>query len=169
MRTVQAFLYLLMISFTVCANNKIEVVNIAIGNIHLSTEVQLSGIDLQKDLDAIYTKAGLTAKFVYLPDARAIQSVFIGQYDALDARIASLAEDTGLLKVPVPLVYIELYLFGIDDVYFEDAYDLSDIVVVARLGSKFTELIKNHKSIYLVNTPEQAAVMLMKNRAHAWL
>ncbi|MBU2898062.1 transporter substrate-binding domain-containing protein [Vibrio hepatarius] len=143
-----------------------ELVRIAIGNIFRGQDQTASyGIQIERDLKAIYSGAGLKAEFTYLPNERAIQSVINGEYDALDMRFDALDKEKGLMKVNVPLVTINLYLYSTDGSFYNSLDELKDKTVVSFHGNRFTDLLKSKKHLYLIHTPNQAALMLSKGRA----
>ena len=90
-----------------------ESIKVAIGNIYHDQDATSEyGIQVENDLQAIYSGAGLDATFTYLPNERAIQSVIEGRYDALDMRVSRLEENQDLIKVNVPLASFDVYLFS---------------------------------------------------------
>ena len=144
-------------------------VKVAIGDIYKNQdETKKYGIQVERDLRKIYSDAGIQAEFTYLPSERAIQSVIIGKYDALDMRVRALEKEPQLVKVNVPLVSINLYLYSIDGSKYNRLDDLKDQVVVSFQGTRYTKLLKHYKELYLVQNPKQAALMLTKGRATVW-
>ncbi|MFW7522867.1 substrate-binding periplasmic protein [Vibrio ostreicida] len=147
-----------------------EVVEIALGQVYRDSEINKKfGLSVEGDLERIYINAALQPKFIYLPNERAIKSVLSGQYDALDLRIGSLEQEESLLKIDVPLAYMEIYLFTIGDEYYEDLSQLSDKVVVSHHGTRYVKKLKNYKKLHLVQSQKQGALMLSKGRADVWL
>ena len=146
-----------------------ESIKVAIGNIYKNQdETTKYGIQVERDLQAIYAGSGVKAEFTYLPSERAIQSVMVGEYDALDMRVGMLEKEPQLVKVDVPLVSIDLYLYSIDGLKYNHLDDLKDQTVVAFQGTRYIKLLKYYKELYLVQNPKQAALMLTKGRATVW-
>ncbi|CAM3886005.1 transporter substrate-binding domain-containing protein [Vibrio aquimaris] len=147
-----------------------ESIKVAIGNIYRDQDATSKyGIQVEKDLQAIYSGAGLDASFIYLPNERAIQSVISGQYDALDMRVDALEKEQELLKVNVPLVTFDIYLYTIDGSFYNNLNELKDQTVVSYHGTRYTKVLKNYKHLYLVHNAKQAALMLSKGRVSVWL
>lgn len=169
MRILIVLLYIYIIPCNVNAQENTEVLNIAIGEIYRSSVVKNSGADLERALKAIYTLAGINVKFIYLPDERAISSTESGKFDALDLRIDNLSNETHLIKIPVPLAYMDIYLFNTKENFFTDLSQLGDKVVVSRLGTRYIDQLTKYKNLYLVNSSLQGAMMLSKGRADVWL
>ena len=145
-------------------------IKVAIGNIYRDQDATSEyGIQVENDLQAIYSGAGLDAAFTYLPNERAIQSVIEGRYDALDMRIARLAENKELIKINVPLASFDVYLFLIEDKFYDSLDDAKDETIVSFHGARYTKVLENYKHLYLVHKAKQAALMLTKGRAKLWL
>ncbi|GLT17934.1 hypothetical protein GCM10007938_17120 [Vibrio zhanjiangensis] len=146
-----------------------ELMTIAMGEVYKDRERAIEhGIDLEGDLRAIYSNAGIDSQFIFLPPERAIRSVIDGEYDALDMRLATLKTEDQLLRVNVPLASINYYFYASNGKFYNRLEDLKDEIVVAFHGSRHTNKIKHYKRIYFVHDLEQAALMLTKNRATVW-
>ena len=124
---------------------------------------------MERDLQAIYSGVGLTAEFTYLPDERALQAVISGQYDALDMRTTKLDDEKDLVKVNVPLASFNAYLFTVSGKFYNNLDEIKDEIVVSFHGARYARILKNYKRLYLIHSPEQAALMLKENRASVWL
>lgn len=147
-----------------------EPIKVAIGNIYKDQDQTAKySIQVEDDLQAIYSGAGLKAEFTYLPNERAIQSVISGQYDALDMRVETLEKEKQLLKIDVPLVSFDIYLYSIDGARYNSLDDLKDQTVVSFHGTRYTKLLKHYKHLYLVHNAKQAALMLTQGRVSVWL
>ncbi|WP_341659842.1 hypothetical protein [Vibrio sp.] len=145
-------------------------IKVAIGNIYRAQDATSEyGIQAENDLQAIYSGAGLEATFTYLPNERAIQSVIEGKYDALDMRVSRLEKNQELIKVNVPLASIDVYLFSIEDKFYNSLDEVKDETIVSFHGTRYTKILKDYKHLYLVHKAEQAALMLAKGRAKLWL
>ena len=108
-------------------------IKVAIGNIYRDQDATSKyGIQVENDLRAIYSGAGLDAAFTYLPNERAIQSVIEGRYDALDIRISRLEENKELIKINVPLASFDVYLFSTEDKFYNSLDEAKDETIVSR-------------------------------------
>ena len=162
-------LSVLICPFSVVSEEK-EFIKVAIGNIYRDQDqTSKFGIQVENDLKAIYKGAGLEAKFTYLPNERAIQSVIEGRYDALDMRVSRLEERKELIKVNVPLASFDVYLFSIEDKFYNSLDEAKDETIVSFHGTRYTKVLEDYKHLYLVHKAKQAALMLREGRASLWL
>ncbi|NOH70925.1 transporter substrate-binding domain-containing protein [Vibrio pectenicida] len=162
-------LSVLICPFSVVSEEK-EFIKVAIGNIYRDQDqTSKFGIQVENDLKAIYKGAGLEAKFTYLPNERAIQSVIEGRYDALDMRVSRLEERKELIKVNVPLASFDVYLFSIEDKFYNSLDEAKDETIVSFHGTRYTKVLEDYKHLYLVHKAKQAALMLREGRVKLWL
>ncbi|MFY2508258.1 hypothetical protein ACN3E9_08210 [Vibrio pectenicida] len=151
----------LFIPSYVCSQTS-DSVRVAIGDIY-------KGSALEDDLKKIYEAAGIDPEFTYLPNERAIQSVVSGQYDALGLRIDVLDKEESLVRVNVPLQSMDVYLFSANGDFYQGLDKAKDKTFVAILGARYSDMVKIYKQRHLVQSEQQAALMLTKKRADVWL
>ena len=145
-------------------------IKVAIGNIYRDQDATSKyGIQVENDLQAIYSGAGLDATFTYLPNERAIQSVIEGKYDALDMRVSKLENNKDLIKVNVPLASFDVYLYSTKDIFYNSLDEVKDETIVSFHGTRYTKVLENYKHLYLVHKAKQAALMLTEGRVNLWL
>ncbi|MBU2897749.1 transporter substrate-binding domain-containing protein [Vibrio hepatarius] len=152
----------LMIMPGIALAQKDNLVKVAIGDIY-------KGSPLEADLKNIYQAAGIEADFTYLPNERAIQSVISGQYDALGLRIDTLDKEESLIRVNVPLQAMSVHLLSVNGDFYQSLDNVSDKTLVSILGARYSDMAKSYKKLHLVQSEQQAALMLTKKRADVWL
>ncbi|GLT19704.1 hypothetical protein GCM10007938_34870 [Vibrio zhanjiangensis] len=139
-----------------------DLVKVAMGDIY-------KGLTLERDLKIIYQAAGIDVEFIYLPNERAIQSAVSGKYDALDLRIDALDKQETLIRIDTPLAVADIYLFSINNDFYQSLNDIKDKTLVSILGARYSDIATVYKKRHLVKSENQAALMLTTDRADLWL
>ena len=137
-------------------------IKVAIGDIY-------KGSALEDNLKKIYEAVGIKPEFTYLPNERAIQSVVSGQYDALGLRIDALDQEANLVRVNVPLQAMNVHLLSANGDFYQGLDMAKDKTFVSILGARYSDMVKEYKDRHLVQSEQQAALMLTKKRADVWL
>ncbi|MGF1740565.1 transporter substrate-binding domain-containing protein [Vibrio profundum] len=141
---------------------------VAIADIYSQDFINEHGetVNLISMLEAIYSNAGIKASFLIYPSERAVKLAHSGVVQALDLRVKSISRSKELLPVEVPIHYMSIKAYGIED-SSSPSFNIRRAKLVGVLGMQYFKTNHQYQGIELVENIDKAVQLVIKGRADA--
>ena len=141
---------------------------VAIADIYSQDFINEHGetVNLISMLEEIYSNAGIKASFLIYPSERAVKLANSGVVQALDLRVKSVSGSKELLPVDVPIHYMSIKAYGIED-NATPSFNIRRAKLVGVLGMQYFKTSHQYRGIELVESIDKAVQLVIKGRADA--